>query len=117
VKYRCQGITYSSDKDFIRAQGKGASRDESTAHRMAFMDASVNLAKAVEAYRQKITTYQDKSQAEKDTQSIEWENESFSREKLNRNLKDMRTVCSQTRRKDNRYIITLIVEISGRLED
>lgn len=109
VKFRCQGKTYSSDKEFIRAMGRGTSRDESTAHRMATMDASVNITKAVVAYQQKINAHHDKSQ--EGTQSVEWGKDSLERESLNMNLQDVRTLCTQTRRKDNMYVTTVIVEM------
>lgn len=111
VLFECQGEKYSSDATYIRAMGSGTSLNESTASRMANLDASANLAKAIENYLEKISAYQDNRRMKEGTPEIEWDGGSFSREELNRTLSNVSTICSQTLFDNKMYTTVSIVEI------
>jgi hypothetical protein len=111
IVYVCNDVEYFSDKSFIRASGVGKSRNESTAMRMANLDASVNLARAVESYGQKIAAFKDKRQVNKGAAAVEWEDESLTREELNKTLSNVATICSQTQTEDEMFVSMVIVEI------
>jgi hypothetical protein len=111
IVFECNGVRYSSDATHIRAMGTGTSRNESTASRMASLDASVNLAKAIEAYLEKISAYKDKRQVKQGAPAVEWEDGSLTREEINMTLSNVATICSQTSSSDEMYTTRMIVEI------
>jgi hypothetical protein len=111
IIFECNGVNYSSDATHIRAMGTGTSRNESTASRMASLDASANLAKAIDAYLEKISAFKDKRQVKQGTPTVEWEDESLTREEINMTLTNVATLCTQTNSSDEMYTTLMIVEI------
>ncbi len=91
--------------------GSGTSSNESTASRMANLDASANLAKAVGKYLGKISAYHDNHRMKEGTPEVEWDGESFTREELNSSLSNVSTPCSQTLIEDEMYTTIVVVEI------
>jgi hypothetical protein len=111
VIFECNGVSYSSDATHIRAMGTGTSRNESTASRMASLDASANLAKAIEAYQEKISAFKDKRQVKQGAPAVEWEDESLTREEINMTLSNVATICSETSSSDEMYTTRMVVEM------
>ncbi|MFW5726059.1 MAG: hypothetical protein ACOCX0_06390 [Bacteroidota bacterium] len=111
VVFQCNDQDWSSDREFIRARGQGTSRNESTAHRMAELDANVNLARAVEEYQKKVEAFRDNRQMEKETTEVEWEGSTLSQTEINMSLRNVAAVCSQSELEDNMYTVVKIVEI------
>ncbi len=111
VVFSCKGQKYHSDMNFIRAMGTGSSRNESTSYRMADLDATTNLARAVDAYLEKVNAYRDKKQVQNGEAAIEWEGETLVREEINMTLTDVATVCSESSLNDAMYNTMVIVEI------
>ncbi len=111
IIFRCNGVEYSSDGQFIRAMGSGTSRNESTAARMAGLDASVNLARAIKNYEEKITAFRDKRQVKRGEAAVEWEEGTLTREQINMTLSNVSTICSETKTDGEMYITIQIVEV------
>lgn len=111
IVFHCNGKAFSSDRDFIRAKGEGRSRNESTAHRMAGLDANEKLARAVEDYQQKVESYLDNQQMQEEKAAAEWGEEAISRSEINRMLSGVATICSQSETENEFYLVRVIVEI------
>jgi hypothetical protein len=111
VVFTCNNQDYFSDMDFIRAMGTGTSRNESTSHRMADLDATANLARAVDDYLEKVNAYRDNKQMDKGEAAVEWEGETLVREEINMTLSNVATVCSESSQDDAMFTTLVIVEI------
>ena len=96
IVFYCNSEQFFSDKEYIRAMGEGSSRNESMAHRMADLDASSNLAKAVENYLDKIQAHKDAVQMKRGSQAVEWEEGSHNRTELSMTLSNVATICSDS---------------------
>jgi hypothetical protein len=107
----CNGKRFYSDSQYIRAMGKGRSQNESAASRMAHHDANVQLAKAVDAYFENVSRYNERKKSQEYSVTVEWDQQILTRESLNVILQNVSVVCSQTRFRKGFYQKIQIVEI------
>lgn len=111
IMFECNGEQYTSDHEFIRSMGQGRSRNESTAHRMADLDASVNLAHAVENYLNSISSYRDNQQMRKEKPAYEGDNDLTDSADINMALSGIATVCSESTMDGDFFIVRKVVQI------
>ena len=111
IVFHCNDKAYFSDREYIRAMGEGNSRNESMAHRMADLDASANLAKAIENYLDKIQAHKDAVQMKRGSQAVEWEEGSHTRTELSMTLSNVATICSESHMEGDVNYVRKIVEI------
>ena len=108
--YLCKGEAYSSDDEYLRAQGVGSSRNEQIARRKAQTDANVNLAAKVSQYRQKIAGHTSSHHNGKNETYTGSSN--YSRKVVNERLVNVRVVCIETGFEDDMYNVSMIVEMA-----
>lgn len=106
--FQCNETEYSSDHNFIREKGVGRSRNESNAHRIADLDASVNLARAVDKYLKKISTINPNDQLHKDSLA---HGGHYPFSDVNMMLAGITTICSETSIDGDFFLVRIIVEI------
>ena len=105
-KYLCEGNTYASDNEHIRAKGIGASQNKQIARQKARTKANANLAAKVSEYRQKIADYPSGNNNNTDDSS------KYSRTVINEQLVNVRIICTETTLKDDIYTVSMIIEMA-----
>ncbi len=108
--YVCQGKTYSSDEECLRAKGVGSSRNEQIARRKANTNANANLAAKISEYRQNLKGSTSAEQNEDNI--VKTETTNHSRKVINERLVNVRVVCAETVFENDMYMVSVIVEMA-----
>lgn len=104
-KYNCRGENYSSDSSFIIARGEGSSQNQRIASSKARMAAHANLAAKVSEYKIKVWGFTDEN-------SYQESENGTTRHVVNEQLRNVRTVCTETRQEADLYITVYVVEMA-----
>ncbi|MFP4041471.1 MAG: hypothetical protein ACLFPH_01130 [Bacteroidales bacterium] len=112
ITFYCDGPEYRTDKKAFRANAVGESQDQMTARKKAMSNAKSALAGQVQTVIKGTTDNYVNSREFNNVEEVEERFESLTREVINQQLNDVRTICQEhTRTKDGKYKTYLAIEM------
>ncbi|MFP4046200.1 MAG: hypothetical protein ACLFT4_00390 [Bacteroidales bacterium] len=112
ITFYCDGPEYRTDKKAFRANAIGESQDQMTARKKAMSNAKSALAGQVQTVIKGTTDNYVNSREFNNVEEVEERFESLTREVINQQLNDVRTICQEhTRTKDGKYKTYLAIEM------
>lgn len=112
ITFYCDGPDYRTDKKAFRANAIGESQDQMTARKKAMSNAKAALAGQVQTVIKGTTDNYVNSREFNNVEEVEERFESLTREVINQQLNDVRTICQEhTRTKEGKYKTYLAIEM------
>ncbi len=113
VTFYCDGPEYRTDKKAFRANAIGESQDQMVARKKAMSNAKAALAGQIQTVIKGTTDNYVNSREFNNVEEVEERFETLTREVVNQQLNDVRTICQKhTRTKNGKYKTYLAIEMS-----
>jgi hypothetical protein len=113
VTFYCDGPEYRTDKKAFRSNAIGESQDQMVARKKAMSNAKSALAGQIQTVIKGTTDNYVNSREFNNVEEVEERFETLTREVINQQLNDVRTICQKhTRTKDGKYKTYLAIEMS-----
>ncbi len=114
INMHCFGSDYFSSKKHLRASGLGESMDRMTAIKKAKNEAKTALASSVETTIKATIDNYVNSREMNNREQVEEKFEGLSREVINQNLSNVKTICEKlTEKKAGGYVAYIAVEMKA----
>ena len=113
VTFYCDGPEYRTDKKAFRSNAIGESQDQMVARKKAMSNAKSALAGQIQTVIKGTTDNYVNSREFNNVEEVEERFETLTREVVNQQLNDVRTICQKhTRTKNGKYKTYLAIEMS-----
>ena len=113
VTFYCDGPDYRTDKKAFRSNAIGESQDQMVARKKAMSNAKSALAGQIQTVIKGTTDNYVNSREFNNVEEVEERFETLTREVINQQLNDVRTICQKhTRTKSGKYKTYLAIEMS-----
>jgi hypothetical protein len=112
VTLPCNDMDYHSDQKFFRSTGNATSPNQSMAKSKASLDASANLAAAINRTIKQVADRYRNERTVGETQEFEEKFEQMTRDVVNQEMNNVVTKCSESYVKDGKWTFYIAVEVA-----